>query len=540
MSEQAENENKKENEIEIEKQQIAQQLQKKEQQTTENTDKIIPETAQTEQKGKKQTVYQQKMIEKFWKFTLISICFAFFYVLGTYRIESGLGVFIATLGEIGCCIAILKQWDIEMKKDTIYYIAMIAIMSLVMLWTNQTFLHFWQKKMILLLFLAMMLHQLYEDRQWSLKTYLYNLILLLMGSLISLFQPIEDFIKQMKNNQKKEKWSYIVLGLAIALPLTIFIISILAAADEVFKNMVIKLLGTLLLPQNIVIILFLFVLGYWIFYCFAAGLARNDMENKNKTGKQAEPVIAITFTSILLVVYVLFCLIQIVYLFIGKGNLPEGYTYASYARKGFFELLFVSVLNFLMIIISNLLFTKNKILDCILTAISVCNVILIASSAYRMILYVKAYHMTVMRVYVLWFLAMLAVSMIGVVYTIFQKQKKLYQYLFAVFFIFLTALSIMRPEAYVVKYNLAHMQQYAKAEIQHYMTFSSWDVTTELSKIDADKIMMFQDDDITGEDMMKNYFEKVIRQYHDRNFRQYHFGAAQAEKAAKKYLEEHQ
>ena len=53
----------------------------------------------------------------------------------------------------------------------------------------------------------MMLHQFYEDKLWSLKTYIYNLFLLLFGSVASLFDPVENFIEQMKKKeQKNQKW----------------------------------------------------------------------------------------------------------------------------------------------------------------------------------------------------------------------------------------------------------------------------------------------------------------------------------------------
>ena len=41
------------------------------------------------------------------------------------------------------------------------------------------------------------------------------------------------------------------------------------------------------------------------------------------------------------VLYVIFCGIQIIYLFGGGGELPAGVTYAEYARQGFFQLLVV-------------------------------------------------------------------------------------------------------------------------------------------------------------------------------------------------------
>lgn len=513
-------------EIEIEKQEVQKILEKEQQETQQ------PQI-------KKQTEYQQKIKQKFWNFVLISICFAFFYVIGTYKIRTGIGVFIASLGQIGCCFAALKQWEVKIKKDTIYYVVMIIIMNGVMMWTDQSFLHFWHKKMILLLFFMMMLHQFYEDKLWSLKTYIYNLFLLLFGSVASLFEPIENFIEQMKKKeQQNQKWSYIILGLGIALPLTFLIVAMLMSADGVFANMIIKLVGNLFLPQNVIAVTFLFVLGYWLFYCFVSGLARKEASQKTKESKQAEPIIAITFTSVLLVVYVIFCSIQIWYLFIGKGKLPEEFTYASYARRGFFELLFVSLINFLMVIICNWKFRKNKILNGVLIAISVCNFVMMASSFYRMMLYVKAYHMTVMRMYVLWFLVMLAVSMAGVVYSIFHKEKRLYQYLFVVVFVFLTALSAVRPQAYVVRYNLEHMKQYTRTDINHFIYASSLDIVPEIAKIDVSKIVT-KEDEQSGEEMMKKYFESVLRECDERTVRTYHIGVAQAEKAAREYLEKH-
>ena len=49
-------------------------------------------------------------------------------------------------------------------------------------------------------------------------------------------------------------------------------------------------------------------------------------------------------------VYAVYIGLQASYLFSGfAGTLPEGFSYAGYARSGFFELCFLSVLNFLLI-----------------------------------------------------------------------------------------------------------------------------------------------------------------------------------------------
>ena len=66
----------------------------------------------------------------------------------------------------------------------------------------------------------------------------------------------------------------------------------------------------------------------------------------------------ITLTVLLLInlVYVLFIAVQFKYFF--SGTLEDGFTYAEYARRGFFELLFVTLIN-LSISIAVITLTKT-------------------------------------------------------------------------------------------------------------------------------------------------------------------------------------
>lgn len=492
---------------------------------------------QKKEAEKQQTVYEKSMDENYFYFLMISICFGFCYVFGTYNIESGLGLFAATVGEIACCLAMVKKWKMEIKKDILFYIVMILALSVMMLWTNQIFLHFFQKRAILILFLMMLLHQLYTYQSWRLKDELYYTLTLVCNGIVSLFQPAEQFLKQLQKEKVEiKKGIYVLLGIAIAVPLVLFIGIMLSVADVVFKNMIVNLFGNLFLPKNMILILFLFLFGFWVFYCFMAGLSKMNIKTAPKQIQKAEPVIAITFTSVLLAIYILFCVIQIVYLFAGgENNLPQGYTYSSYARRGFFELLVVSVINFLMVVICNINFRKSKWLDGMLIGISVCNMILIASSAYRMLLYIGAYHLTTLRVFVLWFLAALTVSMVGVIYSIWKKEYGLFRYVFIVALVFFIAISGIKPHALVVRYNLSHMQWYSMDDLTYMMNLS-YDAAPELAKIDTDKIIV--ESEHSGEEIMREYFENVKIYCEKRRGRAYHIGAKKAEKAAEQYLNE--
>lgn len=98
-------------------------------------------------------------------------------------------------------------------------------------------------------------------------------------------------------------------------------------------------------------------------------------------------------------------------------QLPSGYTYARYAREGFFQLLFVCILNVIIVLLGSGLFRKINI-KCILILITLCTYIMIASSAYRMGLYVSEYGLTATRLCVFWALGVIALFMLGVILSI--------------------------------------------------------------------------------------------------------------------------
>ena len=69
-----------------------------------------------------------------------------------------------------------------------------------------------------------------------------------------------------------------------------------------------------------------------------------------------DPIIVLTVLITVNLIYVVFTVIQFTYLFGSISSfLPEGVTYAEYARRGFFELVAVTLINVsILIIIINL------------------------------------------------------------------------------------------------------------------------------------------------------------------------------------------
>ena len=144
---------------------------------------------------------------------------------------------------------------------------------------------------------------------------------------------------------------------------------------------------------------FSMLFSFFSSYCILTFLKKKSIREEISDKRTGEPLIAITFTSILSVIYFLFSAVQIIYLFAGKGDIPSTYAYpdtyasrySSYAREGYFQLLFVCMINLFLVLICLNRFKENKALKVILTIISLCTYIMMASSAMRMIMYIRYY-----------------------------------------------------------------------------------------------------------------------------------------------------
>lgn len=186
-----------------------------------------------------------------------------------------------------------------------------------------------------------------------------------------------------------------------------------------------------------------------------------DKEKNNRAC--LEPTIGITVASILGFVYLMFSFIQIKYLFIGSVNgkilLPEGVTYSEYARSGFFQLLFVCILNIIIVMFGIYKFKESKVLKVLLTVITICTYVLTASSALRMILYIQYKYLTFLRIFVLLALLIIAFILAGVMICIYKKSFPFFKYSMVVVTVCYLLFSFTKPDYFIAKVNLDNMSQ---------------------------------------------------------------------------------
>jgi len=188
------------------------------------------------------------------------------------------------------------------------------------------------------------------------------------------------------------------------------------------------------------------------------------------------PAVVYTALTVILVIYALFFLAQSSYFLSAFASLkPEGYTYADYARKGFFELCRVAAINAVLVLFSELLIQrtpKSGVPDTapdktagtskppaglrvynILMGLS--TLILIAVAAAKLYLYIENYGLTPARVNAAWFLLLLASAFIFLIIRQLAPKFNFWRACTAAFVVLFAVLAFSNTDTLIAKYNIA-------------------------------------------------------------------------------------
>lgn len=227
-------------------------------------------------------------------------------------------------------------------------------------------------------------------------------------------------VKEISIFKKKErkintsKIANICIGCIFGIPIAFVILSLLTSADQYFNSFIDTLLSFLhnsekwdTILSHLLKILFYFIVIFNIYR--NASKNRKQKQEKEINVKEINETIIKTILFLINAVFVLFLISEISKLTINFLELPTEYTYASYAREGFFQLLFVTIINF-SIIVYVLYYTNtldnSKNIKRYMLALIVFSIILIFNSYYRMFLYMYEYGFTILRLQVILFLLM--------------------------------------------------------------------------------------------------------------------------------------
>ena len=272
-----------------------------------------------------------------------------------------------------------------------------------------------------------------------------------------LAKPIVDGVKP----RHMKKIFSLGLGLALATPIVTILTTLLASADAVFAS----LLRPGFSAESIVGHVFLLALGA---VTGTLLLHRASTPPPLVEAPARRRLLGATETAVVLgavvVVFGAFVIAQVVTAAGGADHILEtaGLTRAEYAREGFFQLLAVSALSLGLVMSSSHRVSGTspaRRVAALGVAVSTLTIAIVAVSIIRLMLYVDAFGLTMLRLYTLVFAAWIGVVFLcvigkelGIQWLVSRQGASIVASGLAMLF----ALNVMNPEAFVVRHNVDH------------------------------------------------------------------------------------
>lgn len=258
------------------------------------------------------------------------------------------------------------------------------------------------------------------------KVSLENMFLVFKLFPKNLFKNLK-FIKIDTKKDKNDKIINIIFGTIIGVFISGLILALLTSADAYFDKFLSSIVTNINVDFNlwyvikgIIYFVILFVIGINLFKNKEIALKESKMSRVNKT-------VVTTMLFIVNFVFVLFLISEISKLCGNFLKVPKGYIYSSYAREGFFQLLFVTLINFgiiLYLIYKTNLVKEDKKVKYLVLSLIAFSIFLIFNSYYRMFLYIGRFGFTNLRLQVILFLFMEIILFGFIIKKILRDAKK--------------------------------------------------------------------------------------------------------------------
>jgi len=266
-------------------------------------------------------------------------------------------------------------------------------------------------------------------------------------------------IKDNKGEEQKGSIGKVVLGLALAIPVLIIVVPLLVSSDMAFESLISKISGKTVFEIVTVILLgfLLLIMLFGQLFTLKNSAKKQDTESEFMG---VDPVIIISFLSVISLVYLLYLLSQLAYFFDGfMGVLPLQFTAAEYARRGFFEICIITGINLSLVTLSSALCKKNEkgmplAFKIICSFLSVFSLLLDATAIAKMVMYVKRFGFTRLRLFTSVFMVFLAVLFVVAIFKLYIKNLKYMKTVFIVATVFVLALTFFNVDGFISNYNV--------------------------------------------------------------------------------------
>lgn len=366
------------------------------------------------------------------------------------------------------------------------------------------------------------------------------------------FKNMPDLFGAMKASSKKNKKSMNgLMGAAVALPVLVIIIPLLVKSDAAFEGLVTaigKNIGIYLLE-----LFFALIISPYIF-SFAYG-RRKSINKHAKSVPDSDvrklPVSACTsFLSVISITYLVYLFSQLAYFFSAfRGILPSGYEYSAsaFARRGFFEMFAICVINISIISLVSM-FVKKKSMPVKLLSlfISLFSVLLLVTAMQKMRLNISIFGLSKNRLLVSVFMVMLLVIIAFFIVHIFAPKIRYMQPIIIICSAIFITLSFADIDAQIAKYNINAYEsgQLDSLDVEAIANLSDSAVSYTAELISSDDAEISKKSvRVIAKTVTENYGDEII--YRDNSFsvnqyaydfRQYNYSKSKAINSLCSYL----
>lgn len=296
---------------------------------------------------------------------------------------------------------------------------------------------------------------------------------------IKLEQPvvlIKDEIS-LGNKEKIKVIGKVLLGLILALPVLLIVVGLLVSSDAAFEGVIALMVEQLFNINLSWIVARGFVTIILFFMCFSYfwGLTHQEEGDEDLVNRREDQgpeetaekkgldfVIVATITTLLCLIYLVFCLSQSVYFISAfQGVLPANfYSMSEYARRGFFETLPLAVFNLIVICIlcsnTNCEGSPKKKHYALggVCFIAAFTLFMVVCALFKMVMYMERFGLTIKRVQVAWFLCLIVIVVVLVLIKVFVEKFRFIRNLFIAFTVMYMGFNYANVDYLVASYNV--------------------------------------------------------------------------------------
>ena len=400
----------------------------------------------------------------------------------------GVNVFILSLAmtvAVGCVMH--KDNNLDINKYAFWSLVFLSIASVFFRLKSETYTIF----AVLFMPPLFILLTIFSGKKLP-SNIIVSAIVRFFGSIAfvdKIFIAVKSLLEGTDGKSKKQVFK-VLIGIGISAVLLLMIVPLMFSADVVFKNFVVEFVdltnfGEVLWKTVLSLVITILFFGFLYIITVKKDVPPAEKGVKNKK-YNAESVL-IVILSVVGAVYALFSIMQFSYLFGGSTtSLPDGFTLTEYARSGYFEQVFMTIINLGVIAVALFLTDNSKsrlkgAINGLLTYFIAVNAYLMVSSAYKMYLYQDMYGFTTLRLFVDILLLFEICVFVLVAVKIFKRKIKYLTYLLYFTAAFWAAVSFVNVEGMCANLNIDRYEDGEEIDIE----YLSWlnDVSLQMKYI---------------------------------------------------------